>query len=667
MERMRVEPHYARMMIEAEKYPEEVRNQLAALIAVQEAGGVAMSGKNCESRWQALVQPSAVSDGITQLNVFVHAQYLNKKERRDYDISNKSYAQADKIFGQLCKTLKLDGEIEQPDEAQQAQLVKCIIAGMVDELYIKDDYSRAYNGARDQRELGNRTNVAAGNMVVGSPFNLEIPARRGGTRILHLLQDITTVPSVDVLREVAPQLFTERSEGFRINADGFVEEKRQGIFNGRATGEYTYDLAAATAERKRFLLAESQYVQSDKAERNWKLPARLTSLQQRTTEELPKFSMQHAMMLLDYEVPVEVSTPDELLEFMPELSLEDIVPAEQIQEIMAASPDQYENLTLNYTGGAPYVAYVEESALENCPTHLPDGREIMYKTSSYSSSMEPLAERVRAYRESRCVREEAERKKAEAERATQEKVRAEAAAAELGLPSAVSIWRRMGGATNRGDGWVVRADGTLREPDSNVSQGDLYWKQILPGEVVLQYQQASSDDYAHCMVVHRPENLTAQQIAAAKQIEESVGAAQNAFGIDSTENALEHRRVELIQMSVDSLYGDLKLREGWDYHELASSHGITLDGDGADRVNMDRRFDEMCQGREAQVVYTQRAGDGDLDILAYYKWGRWNLNMRWRKVAGQPLESVAEVAETSAADAVMGDAMMALKARFNNR
>jgi hypothetical protein len=191
----------------------------------------------------------------------------------------------------------------------------------------------------------------------------------------------------------------------------------------------------------------------------------------------------------------------------------------------------------------------------------------------------------------------------------------------------------MGGINNRGNGWVIRPDGSQREADYNPHEGNLVWNQILPGELVLRYHQASRSDIAHCEVVYRPETVTPAQLATAKQLEEDMKASENAFGLDQRLTEQLDRRKMAIEVAMAELPEALRPVDGWDYQVLVSSNGVHLEASAGGWVNHATPFDASCEGREAQVVYGHPAADGVLEALAYYKWGYWNLNLRWREDA----------------------------------
>lgn len=119
-----------------------------------------------------------------------------------------------------------------------------------------------------------------------------------------------------------------------------------------------------------------------------------------------------------------------------------------------------------------------------------------------------------------------EKKKAEAYTVY---LRQKAEASALGLPTNIRIWKRRGGATNAGDGWVIRPDGTFREPDKMEcprfrysDEGYQNWEQILIGEVVLQWSKGCSAGNHHFEVIYQPETLTSSQLEKIAMLEEEI-------------------------------------------------------------------------------------------------------------------------------------------------
>lgn len=122
-------------------------------------------------------------------------------------------------------------------------------------------------------------------------------------------------------------------------------------------------------------------------------------------------------------------------------------------------------------------------------------------------------------------------------------------AVALGLPTDIHIWRRRGGRTNAGDGWVIGPDGNDRpntgwtDPNSRrltrYGEGTMIWDQILPGEVVLQWSKSCSAAAHNFDVIHMPtEGLTEAQLERVKEIQDELenewkGASGLASGLPS--------------------------------------------------------------------------------------------------------------------------------------
>ena len=115
------------------------------------------------------------------------------------------------------------------------------------------------------------------------------------------------------------------------------------------------------------------------------------------------------------------------------------------------------------------------------------------------------------------------------------KASAEAEAAKLGLPQNIRIWKRTGGATNCGMGWVIKPDGSDRERDrlenssnprraERLDEGYLFWRQVLPGELVLSWSKATTAGEHHFEVVYLPELVTEAQLERTAEIQQELEA-----------------------------------------------------------------------------------------------------------------------------------------------
>lgn len=133
------------------------------------------------------------------------------------------------------------------------------------------------------------------------------------------------------------------------------------------------------------------------------------------------------------------------------------------------------------------------------------------------------------------IRKEEEAAKEARERAAAiAKASAEAEAAKLGLPQNIRIWKRIGGATNCGMGWVITPDGSDRERDGlensntrraeRLDEGYLFWRQVLPGELVLAWSKSTTAGPHHFEVVYLPELVTEAQLERTAEIQQELEA-----------------------------------------------------------------------------------------------------------------------------------------------
>ena len=132
-------------------------------------------------------------------------------------------------------------------------------------------------------------------------------------------------------------------------------------------------------------------------------------------------------------------------------------------------------------------------------------------------------------------KEEEAAKEARERAAAIAKASAEAEAAKLGLPQNIRIWKRTGGATNCGMGWVIKPDGSDRERDrlenssnprkaERLDEGYLLWRQVLPGELVLSWSKATTAGEHHFEVVYLPELVTEAQLERIAEIQQELEA-----------------------------------------------------------------------------------------------------------------------------------------------
>lgn len=418
MNKMSLESHFARMVVEARKYDKiaakkankrgehetdpneskEVRLQLIAALAALEVGGIMNTHPKKPQRWRSLLQRevepgdesesiNSRSDGITQLKVFLHAiNGMSYTEMKAHDINPTAVSATNAMYRQLRKAEGLyDVNLSLPSLEQEELLRRCMIAGMVDNVWVKDGSNTYKNASGDVRELGAHTTVGdPTNIVVATPLNIQFELQSSREkRTKHILTNITNVSTVGILRNVAPHLIAHKHPQLVIGADGYVVQKSEVHFNGLNTGEHHEEKAEKSEQTSELLVREAVgkawWGQASTVE------SQINSLQHRTTEQLakPTYTMMIEQALADAAV-LEIDTLEEALQCVPEIEMESFVSADKQAEILAAAPDTWSDATrtykLNYLRGVPSIAdWLNEEellALDAAAMVLPDGRPI---------------------------------------------------------------------------------------------------------------------------------------------------------------------------------------------------------------------------------------------------------------------------------------------------
>lgn len=243
-------PEHARMLAEAERFPEIVRTQVAAIVALQKtpADLVVYGSKKrpCEERWRNLIDPRYNdSDWLKQLEVLASIQNMTREELLGHDIRPGVPGKIKRELRRLKTQQGLDEyDLTLPSDEERQQIVKCIIAGSADKLWrqmkitdlvssnytrsevfavdtyrlVDTDKGRLYrNNKGEERKRSQRSLIKMGQLVVADPE--DICFRQNGKEAkIPVLKGITNVKLSD-LREVAPQLFADEDRGFVVGSD----------------------------------------------------------------------------------------------------------------------------------------------------------------------------------------------------------------------------------------------------------------------------------------------------------------------------------------------------------------------------------------------------------------------------------------------------------------
>lgn len=195
MERFPVESSYARMLVEGESYTHELQAKLAAIIAIQEVGGIVKGGAKYTG-WRIFTKQTK-SDLLAEYEVYlsvIKQLSYTDEELEELGIINKNVAKAEEVIERLHHDLSLsDTTLDPLDLSDEAPLMKAIVAGQVDQLwYVNDDGKAEHITTGYERELSGNTVVRNPQLISGTPFDLQIPTP-SGLEVLHLLTAITAV------------------------------------------------------------------------------------------------------------------------------------------------------------------------------------------------------------------------------------------------------------------------------------------------------------------------------------------------------------------------------------------------------------------------------------------------------------------------------------------
>ncbi len=209
MEKFPVESSYGRMLVEAQQFGDEVQSKLAAIIGIQEIGGIVKGGPK-HTGWHKYTKQTK-SDLLAQYDVYLALPEIIPELYDDIGIIGKNVHKATEVMDRLERDLSLAAIPLSPiTQQEQDQLMRCIVAGQIDELWSVDDHGKAEHVfTKKRRELSSSTVVRNPKLVAGTPFDLQVPTRSGGLETLNLLQGITAV-KVDWLIDLAPHLFASR-------------------------------------------------------------------------------------------------------------------------------------------------------------------------------------------------------------------------------------------------------------------------------------------------------------------------------------------------------------------------------------------------------------------------------------------------------------------------
>ena len=234
MEQFPVESNYGRMLVEAKKYSKEIQAKLAAIIAIQEVGGIVKGGTR-NTGWRKYTKQFK-SDLLAQYDVYLALPNINEAEYEDLGIIGKNVDKAEEVIERLDRDLALADIPLVPIEAdEEGPLLRSITSGEIDQIWsaVDDKGTVEHIFSGQQRELSSSTVVKNPTLITGTPFDLQVPLRSGGLETLHLVTGATIV-NTDILLEISPHLFeSKRGRTVYDPRVGMVVDRQQVRFGKR--------------------------------------------------------------------------------------------------------------------------------------------------------------------------------------------------------------------------------------------------------------------------------------------------------------------------------------------------------------------------------------------------------------------------------------------------
>lgn len=272
MEGFPVESSYGRMLVEAMQFGGDTQAKLAAIIGIQEIGGIVKGGPRYTG-WHKYTKQTK-SDLLAQYDVYLALADIPTDMYEEIGIISKNVHKATEVMERLERDLNLGAIPLSPvTQEEQDQLMRCIVAGQIDELWSVDEKGHAVHiFTKRQRELSSSSVVRNPRLVVGTPFDLQVPTRSGGLETLNLVQGITAV-HVDWLVELAPHLFaSRRGKAFYDPRTGTLASRQRVRMGGQILEGASIPLTEPTRDTMQMFsdaFADWAYEQIERERRNY--------------------------------------------------------------------------------------------------------------------------------------------------------------------------------------------------------------------------------------------------------------------------------------------------------------------------------------------------------------------------------------------------------------
>lgn len=408
-----LEPPMARIMIEGERYNQDVRRYLAAITAVHEAGDLRYFAPNADKRWQELKVDES-SDLLARLDIFIASQTMTKQEmaNRDLDINNLERARE-----QYRKIAKLAGttadRLKPPNEAEQEDIKTCITAGYLPFIYKKEGgtYVHAF-----RKEMPTPRVIAKRSVVTSQPQLLMGSPRTVVGFKGEIIQEIEHVTPLNIMRlgRVATNQVIWKSVGF-VKREGKILDKQRMLLFGLLDLGLEQEVIPEPSLGLREAIVDIAIKSPGYAQKELrKIKKELEQLAKIAKDHVPQISSQYFEALVHMAATDGITNPAEIEDNLSlmmadpdrKLRLDDFVPAERRAQIRQDALMSIEVdgvfIRLDYSKGQPYAKSYREADIQKLTDEvfLPDGRHILFsrRNDSKKYPLHALQEKLKSNR-----------------------------------------------------------------------------------------------------------------------------------------------------------------------------------------------------------------------------------------------------------------------------
>lgn len=401
MNQFPVHPTSSRMLIEAENYSQEIQSYVAAIVSTVEVGMLPSYLHNASKDWKELTAEQQ-SDHLAQLDIFIAVQEKKtERELGDLGLDVRNVVHARELHDKITRRVGMKPRpLEPPTEQQRAEIIECVVAGLVDFVYEasgRNEFVRAIGDHAVRRVISNRSTVrpVASRIVVGTPYQYW-HAKKGEQRVIEKVTSDFAIPRI--LGKVASRLVSWQKRGAVKWRDGQPVYEEQAMFRDTIpTGDWHEQPAHPSPELRSDIMA---YVLENPGNAQKQLRAtkkELDRLRRLSKNPVPQLTQNDLHRLIDRATPADITDPtlvDELLRrivVQERLTIDDFVSSDERARIEADSPASIEigdlTLSLRYSNGkvrAHINNPADISGLEG-EVILSDGRhvQLMYQGKPY--------------------------------------------------------------------------------------------------------------------------------------------------------------------------------------------------------------------------------------------------------------------------------------------